>query len=300
MSQLLTDKDWDVLLRRINQGRCTPFLGAGASYGVLPLGGDIAKQWAEQYEYPMEDRSNLIAVSQFLALKYSDSVFPKDLIVEMFAKAGEPDFSDPTEPHRVLASLNLPVYVTTNYDDFMVKALIRRHRQPNRVLCQWNRAVKDYVTDNPTILEKDPSYKPTVANPVVFHLHGHVPISESLVLTEDDYMDFLVNISADPNLIPAPIARALTGSSLLFIGYRISDWNFRVLLRSFDRLTEGSVSRLNVAVMRAPAGPDEVKEKTQDYLTKYYENIDVRVYWGTARDFVKELWQRWEQAGYAN
>jgi hypothetical protein len=218
----------------------------------------------------------------------------------MFEGAGEPDFNDPTEPHRVLANVNLPVYVTTNYDDFMVKALVRHYRQPNRILCQWNRAVKDYVRDNPTILEKDPTYKPTVANPVVFHLHGHVPIAESLVLTEDDYMDFLVNISADPNLIPAPIARALTGSSLLFIGYRITDWNFRVLLRSFDRLAESSVSRLNVAVMRAPAGSDEVKEKTQDYLTKYYENIDVRVYWGTARDFVKELWERWQKAGYAN
>jgi hypothetical protein len=300
MSKLLSNEDWDVLLRRIKQGRCTPFLGAGAAYGVLPLGGDIAKQWAEKYEDPMEDRSNLIAVSQFLALKYSDSVFPKDLIVEMFQESGVPDYNDPTEPHRVLADLNLPVYVTTNYDDFMVKALVRHHRQPNRILCQWNRAVKDYVRDNPTILEKDPTYKPTVANPVVFHLHGHVPIAESLVLTEDDYMDFLVNISADPNLIPAPIARALTGSSLLFIGYRITDWNFRVLLRSLDRFAESSVSRLNVAVMRAPAGADEVKEKTQDYLTKYYENIDVRVYWGTARDFVKELWERWQKAGYAN
>jgi SIR2-like protein len=299
MSKLLTDDDWSVLLRRINQGRCTPFLGAGASYGVLPLGGDIAKQWAEKYQYPMEDRTNLIAVSQFMALKY-DAVFPKDLIVEMFQDAGEPDFNDPTEPHRVLASLNLPVYVTTNYDDFMAKALIRRHREPNRILCQWNRAVKDYVGDNPTILEKDPSYKPTVANPVVFHLHGHVPIADSLVLTEDDYMDFLVNISADPNLIPAPIARALTATSLLFIGYRISDWNFRVLLRSFDRLSESSVSRLNVAVIRAPAGAEEVKEKTQDYLTKYYENIDVRVYWGTAREFLTELWTRWQQAGFAN
>ena len=87
MSKLLTNEDWDVLLRRIKQGRCTPFLGAGAAYGVLPLGGDIAKQWAEKYQYPMEDRSNLIAVSQFLALKYSDSVFPKDLIVEMFQDA---------------------------------------------------------------------------------------------------------------------------------------------------------------------------------------------------------------------
>lgn len=297
MSKLLTDEDWDLLLRRIAKQRCTPFLGAGAAYGVLPLGGDIAKQWADKYDYPMEDRSNLIAVSQFLALKYSDSVFPKDLIVEMFEDLPTPDPDDESEPHRLLAKLDLPVYVTTNYDDFMVQALSRHHRQPNRVLCQWNHAVKNYVSDNPTILEKDPEYKPTVANPVVFHLHGHLPVADSLVLTEDDYMDFLVNISTDPDLIPAPISRALTGSSLLFIGYRITDWNFRVLLRSFDRLMEQSVARLNVAVMPPPGGPDEAKQKTQDYLTRYYENIDVRVYWGTAREFLKELWERKSQSG---
>lgn len=300
MSKLLTEEDWDVLLRRIDKQKCTPFLGAGAAYGVLPLGGDIAKEWSKTYGYPMEDRSNLIAVSQFLALKYSDSVFPKDLIVDMFEKIAPPNFDDPDEPHRVLADMNLPVYVTSNYDDFMTRALVRHHREPNRILCQWNRAVKDYVAENPTVLEKDPTYKPTVANPVVFHLHGHVPVAESLVLTEDDYMDFLVNISVDPNLIPAPISRALSGTSLLFIGYRISDWNFRVLLRSFERFMESSVSRLNVAVMPAPDGPEEAKQKMQDYLTKYYENIDVRVYWGTAREFVKDLRDRWQKSGFAN
>ena len=50
--------------------------------------------------------------------------------------------------------------------------------------------------------------------------------------------------------------------------------------------------------MPAPKGADE--GKTQDYLTKYYENIDVRVYWGTARDFLADLWTRWEKAGYGN
>jgi hypothetical protein len=299
MSRVLTEEDWDVLLRRIDKQKCTPFLGAGAAYGVLPLGGEIAKQWADKYGYPMEDRSNLIAVSQFLALKYSDSVFPKDLIVEMFENIAPPNFNDADEPHRVLADMNLPVYVTTNYDDFMTRALVRHHREPNRILCQWNRAVKDYVQQNPTILEKNPAYKPTVANPVVFHLHGYVPVAESLVLTEDDYMDFLVNISVDPNLIPAPISSALTGTSLLFIGYRISDWNFRVLLRSFERFMEPSLSRLNVAVMPLPAGTEDAKQKMQDYLTKYYENIDVRVYWGTAREFVKDLWDRWQKSGFA-
>ena len=34
-----------------------------------------------------------------------------------------PDFRAPSEPHAVLADLPLPIYMTTNYDDFMVKAL---------------------------------------------------------------------------------------------------------------------------------------------------------------------------------
>jgi len=292
MSKLLTDQDWDLLIRRIGNQKCTPFLGAGACYGVLPLGGDIAKQWASKYEYPPEDPSNLIAVSQFLALKYSDSMFPKELIVDMFKESKSPDFSDPLEPHRMLAELELPVYVTTNYDDFMFQALAHRHRDPKRVLCQWNGAARNYVTDNPTILEKDPEFRPTVANPIVFHLHGHVPVAESLVLTEDDYMDFLVNIAATPDLIPGRVARALTGTSLLFIGYRITDWNFRVLLRSFERFMEKSVKQLHVAVMLLPPGLQATEQKAQEYLTKYYENIDVRVYWGTAKEFLKELKER--------
>ena len=43
MSNTLEDKDWDPLLRRIKAGKCTPFLGAGAAYGVLPLGAEIAR-----------------------------------------------------------------------------------------------------------------------------------------------------------------------------------------------------------------------------------------------------------------
>jgi SIR2-like domain len=297
VSNLLTEENWNVLLRRIRDGRCTPFLGAGAGYGVLPLGGEIAAKWAADYNYPLSDSSNLIAVAQYLAVKYSDSVFPKDLIVEMFAKSKSPDLADPAEPHNMLAKLPLPVYLTTNYDDFMVRALTHRHRAPKRVMCQWNSSVKDYVKDNPTIFEREPGFAPTVANPVVFHLHGYVPLSESLVLTEDDYMDFLVNISTS-DLIPAQVARALTDTSLLFIGYRISDWNFRVLLKSLGRYSEDSRRRLNIAVMpgTAQSSPQEV----QDYLTRYYQNMEVRVYWGTAQEFFAELKQRWDKSGYGN
>src|SRR5690242_9991585 len=99
----LSEKDWNLLIRSIRLGKCTPFLGAGACAGVLPLGGDIAYRWATEYDYPFEDSRNLIKVAQFLAIE-NYPMFPKDEIVQMFADLkASPDFDEKTEPHRVLA-----------------------------------------------------------------------------------------------------------------------------------------------------------------------------------------------------
>jgi SIR2-like domain len=289
LSGLLREEDWEILTQRIAEKKCTPFLGAGASAGLIPLGGELAREWAAQYGYPLDDPSDLVRVAQYLALT-KDPMFPKEEIVRKFRKLPAPDFTDPAGPHRVLAALPLPVYITTNYDDFMSQALAGQHKDPRRELCRWNKFVKDYPS------AFDEGFTPTVANPVVFHLHGQCEVAESLVLTEDDYMDFLVNLSVDEQLLPAPIARALTGSSLLFIGYRLGDWNFRVLLRGLSRFMEKGLRRTHYAVMPPPAVADGVRERAQNYLAEYYDNIDVRVYWGTAVDFLKELKGRSQRA----
>ncbi len=289
MSALLSEKDWDILIQRIGDKKCTPFLGAGAAYGVLPLGGEIAREWATKYHYPLDDPSNLISVSQYLALE-QDRMYPKELIVNMFKDVKPPDYTDPSEPHGLLATLPLPIYVTTNYDNFMTRALLVQHKDARQELCRWNK----YIKDLPSAF--DNGYTPTTANPVVFHLHGYSPLAESLVLTEDDYMDFLVNISVDDQLIPTVVQKAFTGTSLLFIGYRIADWNFRVLLRGLSKYMESGLKRTHFAVITPPAGADELQAKARDYLSEYYENIDVRVYWGTAASFSHELRQRWTAA----
>ena len=241
----------------------------------------------------MEDPSNLISVAQFLALSIRINI-SEGLIVEMFKGFGGADFADALEQHKVLASLpcqsTSPQTMTTSW----YRRLLDVTGNPSECCCQWNKAVKNYVKDN------QPSSKKSLAT-----THGSHRLSftctdtfqwQSRGLTEDDYMDFLVNNSTDGDLIPLRLpgrSRAL----LLFIGYRITDWNFRVLLRSFARFMESAVTRLNVAVMLVPAGSEAAKQKAQDYLTKYYENIDVRVYWGTAKDFLRELQERWVQSG---
>jgi hypothetical protein len=287
MPNTLKEKDWQILLNRISDGRCTPFLGAGASSGALPLGSQIAEKWAQEYGYPLEDSRNLARVAQFLAVEH-DPLFPKEEFVKLIQGASPPDFWEWDEPHAMLAELPLPVYMTTNYDDYMVQALRSRRKDVKQDVCYWNAL----MNDSPSIFEPGSRFEPNPANPLVFHLHGYSGVSESLVLTEDDYLDFLVSISGEGDSLPAPVKRALAADSLLFIGYGLADWNLRVILRGL-RLS----GRLSVAVLLPLAGPELSQEKAQRYLTSYYRQIaqlDLRIYWGTAREFTADLRRRWE------
>jgi hypothetical protein len=285
MSYSINDTEWLLLLRRIKDGKCTPFLGAGACYGVLPLACEIAKDWSMEHKSPMTDCDDLARVAQFLAVKF-DPMFPKEELLKKFQGMPPPDFRTPDEPHGILADLPLPVYMTTNYDDYMVQALNDRNRDPKREFCRWN----TYIKDEPSVFGT--GFRPTVANPVVFHLHGHDEVSESLVLTEDDYLTFLVNISRDQNIIPPRILEAFTGSSLLFIGYSLADWDFRVLFQGLVNATDPNLRRISVTVQLPPTQKD-----LQEYQEKYFGEMSkgMRVYWGTAKEFVSELKERWDK-----
>ena len=303
MANTLEDKewkkqDWEDILLPIKYGKCTPFIGAGACVPTLPVGSKIAQEWALEFDYPLKDCEELPRVAQFVAVERNNAMRPKFEIKQRFEKVEPPDFSDPNEPHGLLADLPLPVYITTNYDDFMVKALRNRNRDPEQELCRWNSVLKD----RSSIFDKETGFDPTNQHPVVFHLHGHIKVPESLVLTEDDYVDFLVNISKDEGrLIPTRIQRAFRETSLLFLGYQLADSNFRVLFRRLVGYLDKSVSQNHVSVQLVPVGDevsDEEKAKVRCYLDRYFGEHKVKVYWGTCREFVAKLRKQWEASNH--
>lgn len=282
--------DWDLLLGRIKDGNCTPFLGAGACVEKIPIGSQIANEWAKDYGYPMEDSYDLIHVAQFVAVK-KDPMTPKEVmcrkIKELLKEVTPSYFEVPNEPHGVLADLELPIYITTNYDDLMVRALKSRGKTPIQEYCHWNKCIKKHKQ---TLSDFDP----TPDKPLVFHLHGIYEVPESLVLTEDDYLDFLVAISRDLNLLPPRIQEAFTDTSLLFLGYRIADWDFRVFFRILAEYLEISSKKRHYSVQLVPGNVYEAqKEKAQEYLDHYFGKLDIHVYWHDCREFARELKTRW-------
>jgi SIR2-like protein len=290
-AQNLSEGDWESLRERVETGQCTPFLGAGVNYGFLPTGKEIAQKWSKLHGYPLRDNEDdLGRVAQFLAIQ-RDAMWPKDTIIREFKTcAKDQDFSAYDNPLSVLAGLPLPIYITTNYDNYLIQALSLKDKRPRLELCRWNSALKD----RESVFDKK-SYVPTKEEPVVFHVHGHQDIPESLVLTEDDYLEFLVNLSRNARELVKPrIQQALATTSLLFIGYRLADWDLRVLLHGLLTTTSKSLRRLSVSVQLPPDLPLEQQQKAQSYLERYFNELNVRVFWGTARDFARKLHELWE------
>jgi SIR2-like protein len=291
----LDEKDWADLLRQISKGKCTPFIGPEVCKGLYLTKPQRSRIWAKQENYPLEDRSELARVAQFLAVRGTEAT-PITKLVEEFDANKPPDLDNPDEPHRVLADLPLPVYITTNYDNFMVQALTKRTmpRNPTREYCRWRNRMHG--------IEDVLAVAPTPANPIVFHLYGHTEVQESLVLTENDFLKFLANVSREQKRIPPVIQGAITGGSLLFLGYRLDEWDFRVLFHTLANYLVSSLTRAHISVQLVPLGRSATAEQIDNatkFLNLYFEKQYTKVYWGSSQEFVEELRDRWEESDYA-
>jgi hypothetical protein len=298
----LDGDNWQELVRHVKDRRCTPFLGAGASHPPLPLGDQLAKKWATEYNYPLPDKADLPRVAQFLSVRFRSGYKPRQLIVEEIAKAGFPDFTNPNQFHRALARLGFPLYITTNYDDFMGEALRRERRRPQRDFCRWKSKFSDQDFAGAEALPG--SLGRTVDDcrfnsdqPLVYHLHGHDGELDSVLITEEDYFEFLeqlvrrsVQATKLNPLLPRSVRERIQTTSLMFLGYRLADPTFRVIFKLL--VGDSPEDHLHVAVQLEPDAEGISREAAVEYLKRYFGKLNVAVFWGDVEAFVTELHRR--------
>lgn len=316
-------RKWPALLSNIRAGRCTPVLGPGLTEWLLGSRREIAARWAETFGYPMdpEHRDSLPQVAQYVAVDQDVStmqhalyahlseevrrrfgaILPQDqhaapLDALISAVGQQLDAQPVTLPIRVLAALPSPVYITTLFGNFLADALVAAGRHPVVEMCRWN----DYLEQQPSIFESEPDYRPTADRPLVYHLFGRLSEPDSLVLTEDDYFDYLIGVTSRNDLIPGVVRRALTDSALLFLGFDLDEWDFRVLFRSIMS-REGGGRRAKYAHVAAQIDPEgghiSEPDGARRYLESYFGDADISIFWGNVADFGRELGQRLQQTG---
>lgn len=312
-------RKWPALRQLIEYKSITPVLGSGLFEPILGSLRNIASKWAREYDYPLYEyeHDSLPQISQYLAVEQFPD-FPVRELESYLRKEIQKNHGDELpeqlmggnaaldelinyigserrkrvawDAYRVMASLDLPIYITTNFNKLLESALEEQGKKPQTLISPWN----DYV------VETEARYsgisrtvdEPTPDCPLVYHLFGRLNQPASVVLTEDDFFEYLIGITRNDHLLPPSVQEALTKKALLFLGFRLEDWDFRVLFQSLQAF-EGKELRhrdeiVNIAVQLEPEGlpkPDVARTYLESYLGK--ENI--YLFWGSTEDFVKEL-----------
>jgi len=315
---------WPTIVSSIQGEQCTPILGPGLYEPLMGSWQQMALALSSQFSFPlstflsdsMPDVTQYISVNQDLntlfmrlnalfrtslqqrfaadlpdALK-APNVKLLDLLTAGGAKARA---NNPSEAHKVLASIPLRIYITTNYDNFMADALKEVGKAPEVVICPWS---DRFYADS--IYDSEPGYLPSKERPLVYHLFGHLSVPDSMVLTEDDYFEFLIGFTANkkrtPPIIPPAILRAFTDSALLILGFRLDDWAFRALFRTV-MVQQGAARRGRYSHVGVQLEMDDARNqnprRAKDYMQKYFGQTEINLYWGNAQEFLAELARQW-------
>jgi hypothetical protein len=321
---------WSTLLNNVLNERCTAILGSGLLDPLIGSSREIAQRWAEAHRFPMSpyDREDLPQVAQYLSIVQEDlylrdefvnelskelnrrhnAQLPADmtaqdvnvLIAKMADIGAHLRQSVPAEPHKVLAHLPFPRYITTNPDNLLVESLQETGKEPQIDLCRWKDKLHDNNGDEidwprQTI---DDLPEPTTPRPLVYYVFGQLKYLDSLVLTEDNYFDYLIRVSCSGNDNPTPLAvrKALNTTSLLFLGFHIDDWDFRIFYRSLMR-QQGSELRRNIHHVAVQIDPEEGRildpGRARRFLQQYFGSAKIDIYWGSTDDFIKDLKRNW-------
>lgn len=322
-------KKWPALLASIRDQECTPILGLGLAESMFGSRRQLASQWAEEHGFPMapHEREGLPQVSRYLTV-YQDARFPRRSLILYFCneiRARHADLISKesrtlnlerlsreellqlfnqlvseiwakqqyklNQAFHVLAALDLPIYLTADPSDLLVNALRDLNKEPRIELCPWNVYTERLLTRS----KVDHRYIPSPEEPLVYYLFGRLAEPDSLVLTEDEYFDYLIGTTRYRDLISDEVRQALANTTLLFLGFRFDDWDFRVFYRVL--MSQEGRPRYNApAHVAAQIAPDEAStvlpQRAKEYLEEYFRGASIHIYWGKAKDFVQELQRR--------
>ena len=114
---------------------------------------------------------------------------------------------------------------------------------------------------------------------------------QTLVVTEDDFFDYLMWVNRSEVAIPKAVECAWSENALLFVGFQPDDWNFKVLFRSILNADRRERHRpyKSVAVQVNPNESTLQPQRARRYFDHQFREAKVGVFWGTAEDFLKAL-----------
>lgn len=310
---------WRTICRRVRKGQVIPILGPDFGEHVLGRSEELARRLACEENYPLadHDRSDLARVAQYVRISQDDDHLQDGVVdhlrrqlldhngkllngasqelPELLHWLSKERSRQADDPYRLLTKLNASIYINAGVDTLLIKILKASGCDPTPLVCRWRPSSENHPCE--------PVYEgsPTPDQPIVYQVFGVLAQPDSLVLAEDDFFDFLIH-SSRYRLIPKAVRGSLTNNSLVFLGFALNCWTFRVLFRLI-MTQEGSPRLRRFSHVGVQVDPDEYSladvERARRYLERYFGKDrcaglsrgepGIDIYWGTPGDFLAEL-----------
>jgi hypothetical protein len=270
--QMLDDASWTSLVYGVEHGACTLMLGPNAVTGVIDgqrlpvhraLAGFVKARLGPSFASLDADKPWSVAQA---AVAAEDGRTLRAWVQEFAAQ-----FQVDEEVLRDLAEMPFPLIVNTS---------------PGLAVLQAFRAVKPELYSDfydrtaptgPDIPE------PTVSAPVLYGLYGSLENPASMILSQNDRLDFVeAVISAQPGL-PLKLRNVLGDEerSFLFVGFQLGQWQLQLLLHVLGKNKTRSYK--SFALDPDADAPDA---DTRDFFLRGQK---INFLSGDMADFVREL-----------
>lgn len=199
----------------IEFGNAAIFAGAGLSVGAGAVSWkELLREAAKKIQIDVDKEYDLVSVAQYIYNQSNSRNQITRLIKNHINTEGKV-----TENHKILSSLPIKNYWTTNYDEYIEESLKLANKKYDS-----KKSIHDLSID---VHQSDVK---------VFKMHGDINRAHEAVLIKDDYEIY----DKKNELFTLALKNDLISKTFLFIGFSFDDPNLEVILSKVRLMLEGN------------------------------------------------------------
>lgn len=209
----------------------------------------LLKDMATEIGLDINKESDLARVAQYYVNEYNGNRSRlTQTIIDKFAQTLEVNIN-----HKILASLPIRTYWTTNYDN-----LIENSLKENCKIVDVKKTIENLAQ---TTINRDA---------VVYKMHGDVEQPHSAVITKDDYDTY----NQKRSLFTTKLCGDIVSKSFLFIGFSFEDQNLEHILSQI-KVTLGKNVKMHYCLMKK-IDESEYLDKEQYEYNKIKQKLKIK------------------------
>lgn len=267
----LSERQWKTLAKDLQQQRCILLLGTRLATAKDAEGQEqqlsemLSRHLAslldaEQIAYDRDSASDLSYIAQrFLAMPRIRRIDLEDEVAEFYRK----HVHHVPEVYQQLGRLPFFMAVNLAPEDFMARAFRAAGKAGTQALHYNFRKERNAPID-----------APTPAKPLVYNLLGALTDPESLVLSQEDRVEFIKNVvKSNPGIPNAVMSHFDSRKTYVFLGFNLENWDYRLLC---DALQLGKDNMTFSPDATAHALTPEARSFYEDHFRFVFVDYDMR------------------------